>query len=157
MLCSTLLFNFIKFKGDNYENSNASFLFFLRNKDGFAPFFANIKQGQEQKAIYCYSSRGPTFGGGHDLYICNNPQVNQSRSNFGHSYQLPTGYVYGSEQAKNLLAGQYHFLTTEIEVFNWNLTLLLKSNKKMTLHYIYQFNFEVTPRKFITPQNWSTK
>ena len=118
MLCSTLLINFIKFKGDNYENSNASFLFSLRNKDGFAPFIANIKQGQEQKAIYCYSSRGPTFGGGHDLHICNNPQVSQSRSNFGHSYQLPTGYVKGSEQAKNLLAGQYYFLTTEIEVFN---------------------------------------
>jgi hypothetical protein len=66
----------------------------------------------------CISGWGPFFGGG-DLPICNNPQVNQqSSSNFGHTYQLPPGYVYNSEQAKNLLAGQYHFLTTEIEVFN---------------------------------------
>ena len=49
--------------------------------------------------------------------IVSNPQVRQSYSNFGDTYQLPPGYVYGSEQAKNLLAGQYKFLTTEIEVF----------------------------------------
>ena len=91
----------------------------MRNKDGLAPFIANIKQGHEQNAIRCYSSFGPTFGAGSDLHICNNPhQVRHSLSNFGHTYQLPTGYVYGNEQAKNLLAGQYQFLTTEIEVFN---------------------------------------
>jgi hypothetical protein len=66
----------------------------------------------------CNSGYGPRFGAGNDLRICNNPQVNQSCSNFGRTYQLPPGYVYDSEQAKNLLAGQYEFLTTEIEVFN---------------------------------------
>jgi hypothetical protein len=66
----------------------------------------------------CSSGYGPIFGGGHDLIICSNPQVNQSWSNFGHTYQLPPGYVYKSEQANNLLAGQYQFLTTEIEVFS---------------------------------------
>ena len=119
MLYSTLLINFIKFKGYSYKNSSSSFLFSLRNKDGLAPFIANIKQGQEKYAIYCCTGHGPNFGGGSDLYICNNPhQVRQSLSNFGYSYQLPTGYVYGNEQAKNLLAGQYQFLTTDIEVFN---------------------------------------
>jgi hypothetical protein len=66
----------------------------------------------------CHSGYGPTFGGSHDLRIFNNPQVTQSYSNFGYTYQLPPGYVYNSEQANNLLAGQYQFLTTEIEVFN---------------------------------------
>ena len=112
-----VMINFIKFTGSSYKNSSSSFLFSLQNKDGVAPFIANIKQGQGQNAICCSSGYGPTFGGGHDLYICNNPQVNQSYSNFGSSYQLPTGYVYGREQARNLLAGQYRFLTTEIEVF----------------------------------------
>ena len=88
------------------------------NKDNLAPFIANIKQGQEEDAICCHSGCGPIFGAGHDLRICNNPQTNQSHSNFGHTYQPPPGYVYGSEQANNLLAGQYNFLTTEIEVFN---------------------------------------
>ena len=103
----------------NYKHSTSSFLFSLRNKDGLAPFIANIKQGNEQYAIYCNSGYGTTFGGGHDLHISNNPhQVSQSYSNFGHTYQLPSDYVYYSEQAKNLLAGQYNFFTTEIEVFN---------------------------------------
>jgi hypothetical protein len=66
----------------------------------------------------CNSGYGPIFGAGHDLIIYNNPQVNQSSSNFGRTYQLPSGYVYNSEEAKNLLAGQNKFLTTEIEVFN---------------------------------------
>ena len=112
------MINFNKFKGGGvWKLSSSSFLFSLRNKDGLAPFIANIKQGKELHAIH--SSYGPIFGGGNDLRICNNShQVSQSYSNFGSTYQLPTGYVYGSEQAKNLLAGQYYFLTTEIEVFN---------------------------------------
>ena len=112
------MINFIKFKGSGvWKRSNSSFLFSLRNKDGLAPFIANIKPGQEKYAIYCYSRYGPIFGGGHDLCICNNShQVSQSNSYFGSSYQLPTGY--GSAQANDLLAGQYQFLTTEIEVLN---------------------------------------
>jgi hypothetical protein len=42
---------------------------------------------------------------------------NKSSSDFGSAYQLPPGYVYNTEQAKNLLAGQREFVTTEIEVF----------------------------------------
>ena len=100
------------------KHSNSSFLFSLRNKDNLAPYIANIKQGKEHHAIYCYFRGGPRFGGDYDLYICDNPQVNQSSYNmFGYTYQLPPGYVYDSEQAKNLLAGQYEFKTTEIEVF----------------------------------------
>jgi hypothetical protein len=98
--------------------SNSSFLFSLRNKDNLAPFIANIKQGQEPKAIVCHPSYGSVFGKGHDLVIRSNPQVNQSHSNFGDTYQLPPGYAHGSNQAKNLLAGQNGFLATEIEVFN---------------------------------------
>ena len=105
--------------GGGYKRSNSSFLFSLRNKDNLAPFIANIKQGMEGCAIVSNSGYGPIFGSGHELCIYNNPQANQSSfSNFGDTYQLPPGYVSGSEQAKNLLAGQFNFLTTEIEVFN---------------------------------------
>jgi hypothetical protein len=68
--------------------------------------------------VFCYSDYGALFGAGHDLRISHNPQVNQSYSNFGKTYSIPLGYVYESEQARNLLAGQYKFLTTEIEVFS---------------------------------------
>ena len=97
----------LEFLVNTYKQSNSSFLFSIRNKDNLAPFIANIKQGY-----------GPSFDGAHDLHICDNPHVNQSYSYFGHTYQLSPGYVQGSEQAKNLLAGQYQFKTTEIEVFN---------------------------------------
>ena len=111
------MINFIK--GNGHEHSSSSFLFSSRNKDGLASFTANLKQGQEQHATYCYTSYVRCFGAGSDLCICDNPhQVCQAYSNFGYSYQLPTGYVYGSGKAKKLLAGQYQFLTTEIEVFN---------------------------------------
>ena len=114
-----LYLNFTQLFSAAWKRSESSFLFSLRNKDNLAPFIANIKQGQEQNAIACNFSYGPLFGEGYDLRICNNPQKNQSsHSNFGHTYQLPPGYVYDSQQAQNLLAGQYQFLTTEIEVFN---------------------------------------
>ena len=78
-----------------------------------------MKPDQEQEAICCYAGYGPSFGRGRDLYIGNNPHGNhKSLSNAGSTYQLPPGYVHGSEKAKNLLAGQYQFITTEIEVFN---------------------------------------
>ena len=101
-----------------YKQSSSSFLFSLRNKDNLASFITKIKQGREHYAICCNSGYAPIFGGGHDLLICNNPQVNQSSSMFGHTHQLPLGYVEGSKQAKNILAGQYEFKITEIEVFN---------------------------------------
>ncbi|XP_028413827.1 E3 ubiquitin-protein ligase TRIM33-like [Dendronephthya gigantea] len=106
--------------GGNWRNSSSSFLFSLQNKDNLAlgPFIANIKQGQQQHAICCSSSYGPNFGSGPDLRICGSPNVNQSSSNFGNTYQLPPGYDCGSEQAYKLLAGQKSFITTEIEVFN---------------------------------------
>ena len=116
-LLQTLIINCV-LGGGVWKRSSSLFLFSLRNKDNLAPFIVNIKQGLEHCAIYCQSGYGPTFGGGLDLYICNSPQVNQSNSNIGNTYQLPPDYVYGSKQAKNLLAGQYQFLTTEIEVFN---------------------------------------
>ena len=102
--------SFLKFLEGRYKHSNWSFLFSLKNKDNLAPFIANIKQGREQNAIYCNSGYGPTFGGGHDLYISDNPQVNQSSySNCCYTYNV---------KASNYLAGQYNFKTTEIEVFN---------------------------------------
>ena len=108
----------LKFLESRCKQSNSSFLFSLRSKDNLAPFIANVKEGQEQSAIFCYFGCGPNFGAGRDLCIYNNPNVNKSYSKFGHTYQLPPDYVYQSEQAKNLLAGQFQFVTTEIEIFN---------------------------------------
>jgi len=65
---------------------------------------------------------GPTFGGGHDFYICDNSNtVNSSYSNFGYSFTITsTTYAYSSTQAQSFLAGSYNFKTLEIEVFARN-------------------------------------
>lgn len=121
------LFHIVKSINDSFLNllgecvdkySNSSFLFSLRNKDNITPFIAKMNKGDEKNAIRCDPRFGPVFGGGRDLCIYGNPQVSQSFSRFGCTYQLPTGYVYGSKQAKSLLAGQFQFITTEFEVFN---------------------------------------
>jgi hypothetical protein len=68
-------------------------------------------------AIYCNLSYGPTFGGGHDIYICSDSNSGGGMySNLGHSYNGSPDYFTGSQ----------NFLTSEIEVFKVNKT---NSNK----------------------------
>ena len=107
---------FISFSGNNYKQSNVSFLFSLKSKDNVPPFKAPVKN--HQYAILSRPSYGPTFGAGHDLYISNDSHANQqSYSDFGHTYQPPAGYFYDTQQTQSLLAGSYNFTTTEVEVF----------------------------------------
>ena len=71
-----------------------------------------------QYAIYTDYGYGPTFGGGHDIYIANNAHSNtNSYTNFGFTYQPPSGYSYSSSNTQALLAGSYSFTVSEVEVF----------------------------------------
>jgi len=101
---------------NNYSHDTRTFLFSLVNKNGKGP----LKIGNNttnKMSTYHATSYGPTFGGGHDLYICNQSDtVKSSYSNLGHSFKLPK-YAYGSNEAKSFLGGNYNFLTKEIEVF----------------------------------------
>ena len=66
----------------------------------------------QQYAIYCDSSYGPTFGDGHDLHISNDANTSSfSESNLGYSYQLPTG------QQSTFFTGAKNFNVTDYEVF----------------------------------------
>ena len=91
-----------------------SFLFSLRNHQNLAPFIANLAPGNEQYAIDCHPGQGPSFGGGHDIYIADNANGNRnSYSNLAGYYQVP----FGTRRRNTLLAGSYNFTPTEIEVF----------------------------------------
>ena len=91
------------------------------NKPGWAP----VKLPQTGKyssnrahSIYCGSSYGPTFGGGHDIRISNYASSNSnSYSNLGYTYSPPSGYSYGSTFAQTFLAGSYKFKPDEVETF----------------------------------------
>ena len=69
----------------------------------------SIKPDQVAYAIRCYSNYGPTFGGGHDIYICDNSNTsNSSNSYAGHTYNNVTYQE---------LTGTKNFKCLEIEVF----------------------------------------
>ena len=58
-----------------------------------------------------------TFGGGHDLSICNNcHESEESISNLGVTYCIPEN-IYSEEDIQSYLAGSNKFKVTEIEVF----------------------------------------
>jgi hypothetical protein len=72
----------------------------------------------KQKETLCDKSQLMVFGGGHDLsiYSCSDQREN-CYSNLGFSYRLPEGVQMESEKAKRFLAGEFLFLTVEIEVY----------------------------------------
>jgi len=93
--------------------SNA-FIFSLRNKEGLGPFKSMVTIPSH--AIYRSSSYGPTFGGGHDIYIANNANSNtNSFSDFGENnyYSAPGGI----QNKYKILAGTRYFTPDEVEVF----------------------------------------
>lgn len=88
-------------------------LFTLTNKHGIAPTqFRHGGNGNGANAAYLHVSYGPTFGGGHDIYIADNAaSSNSSYSNFPNAYQDTTGL------GQTLFAGAYNFTPTEVEVY----------------------------------------
>ena len=106
-----------------YRYDSQAFLFSLVNKPGWAP----VKLPQTGKysyynvrSIYDCSSYGPTFGGGHDIYIANYASSSSScYTNLGHTYSPPSGYNYSSTFAWTFLAGGSNdrFTADEVETF----------------------------------------
>ena len=86
----------------NYKNDPKAFIFSLDKK---------VKAySSNGNSIYCHTSYGPTFGGGHDLYIssgCLNN--NSSYNNTNNSYKIGGNYF---------LAGQNNFMCKEVEVYS---------------------------------------
>ena len=71
-----------------------------------------LRGTNNQNGICCKSSYGPTFGGGHDLYIASGANANSSSySNLGNTYQCPTN------ANSSFLVGGRDFSVNEIEVF----------------------------------------
>jgi hypothetical protein len=95
-----------------WQPSSNAFLFALQYPSGVAPVKMPVLQPQH--AIYGHASPyGPTFGGGHDIYVADNANSNSnSYTNVGHAYQLPAG-----QNAQTFLTGARNFEAAEMEVF----------------------------------------
>jgi hypothetical protein len=97
--------------GHKSDNSQMSFLFTLKNSRNSEP--RKFRLASAANAIYCHSSYGPTFGNGHDLYVSNGCDGNNSSyTNLGNGYVNDTGF-----EGKVALIGEYNFTVKEIEVF----------------------------------------
>ncbi len=97
-----------------YINDPNAFLFSLR-RDGVS-FKDKFTVKYAERALYGHPGDGPTFG--HDICIYNESNTKMgSFSNFGHTYNLPDGYIYGGN-ARDYFAGYWNkWITTEIEVY----------------------------------------
>lgn len=104
----------------SYQFDNKCFLFSAKNANGskMIKLDNNGPHHSNQYSVYNGGNYGPTFGGGHDLYICDNcASTTSSYSNLGHSYASPSGLSYGTTQVQSFLAGSYSFQVSEIEVY----------------------------------------
>ena len=90
-------------KSSGYIGGSNGFIFSLDNKE----IYYNKNSSYN---IYYDSSQGPSFGGGHDFYLCNNCYTdNSSYNNSDHSYQR-----YGK---KYVMAWTNHFYVKDYEVY----------------------------------------
>ena len=92
-----------------------AFLFALRCHAGLPPTKMPLSVAFNHHAMYCHSSYGPTFGGGHDLTVGpNTSQLNSQSSvtNVGSTYACPA-----AQNGKTFLTGAHNFQAAELEVF----------------------------------------
>ena len=101
---------------NEYIYDENAFIFSLRRLGNKNKLRFNVTS--PNNAIFGYYYYGPIFGGGHDIHVSDNSnQNNDSFSNLGSSYQLPSNIAHGSYEARSYLAGSYNWQTTEIEVY----------------------------------------
>ncbi|KAK8789848.1 hypothetical protein WA158_006628 [Blastocystis sp. Blastoise] len=93
-----------------YKHYSREFLFTLSNEHNIPPTQYNNTSGSN--AIYCNSSYGPTFGGGHDIYISNQCHSNTSSYSNPHSYSF-----YNTSQGSTLFANMSSFTVEDYEVW----------------------------------------
>jgi hypothetical protein len=99
--------------GSSYKSNAKSFLFLVKSPTLKHPI-GKCTQKNTSNSVYAYSAYGPVFGGGFDMYICNNYTTNSNYSNLGYTYDPPTTYT-GNKQ--HYLAGSYNFTVVDMEVF----------------------------------------
>jgi hypothetical protein len=99
-----------------YTTDPSAFIFSLRRSGISNNYKLMINSTTGTYAIYGYSSHGPIFGGGHDIYIRDLSNTNTGSYSRFLSYTEPT-YPSGSDSTTFLTGANGNWLTTEIEVY----------------------------------------
>jgi len=92
-----------------YQYSTNAFIFSLKNYYGYG-YFKNDINNNYQDSTYSYYNYGPTFGGGHDIYIADYANTNYNSYFNCHSYTSPHCNNY-------LWTGNNNVCPDEIEVY----------------------------------------
>ena len=92
-----------------YQYSTNTFIYSLKNNYGYG-YFKNDVNSYYQYATYSYYNYGPTFGGGHDIYIADNAGSNYNSYCNCYSYRSP--YC-----DNNIWTGSQYFNPGEVEVY----------------------------------------
>lgn len=107
--------------GTSLSRDPDAFIFSLRRNGVLNNVKLNVTKPSQSYAIFSLASSGPIFGYnvGFDFSICNEAdKYCKSSANIGQSYDVPEGYILGSDDTKNYLAGEdTDWLVIEIEVY----------------------------------------
>lgn len=88
--------------GASYSRAPDSFIFNLSQKKKY-----NLKDQMESNAVYRHNSYGPTFGGGHDLYLANSCRSNNNSYCNKSSYLTENVNLLGSGGSTNFQVSSY--------------------------------------------------
>ena len=94
--------------GGSYQYSTNTFIYSLKNYRGYGYFKNDVSSYQH--ATYDYYGYGPTFGGGHDIYIADNARYNSN------SYFYCSSYT-SSYCDNSIWTGGMYFSPGEVEVY----------------------------------------
>ena len=98
-----------------WKPAPGSFLFTLTNMHGIQPTKFPLKNENDKNAIYHRSDRGPSFGGGHDIFVSSGCDTETgSYGNFPYTYNDTTGKGKGVFSS---YTNTQNFQVQEIEVF----------------------------------------
>jgi hypothetical protein len=100
-------------QSSSYSYGSGAWLYVLDN-----PSHTPIKvmQTSGSAAVYNYSSYGPTWGSGHDMYFpsnCNSSSISCSTSSYS---QIATGYT--GYYSSSTMGGSSSFTVSEVEIFS---------------------------------------
>ena len=109
---------------DTYSTDTTAFIFSLRRNG--TTYNEKYMVQDATTAIKNWAGKGPIFGSYKGSLYCDiliNDLSNNTGgyADFGASYNLPLGYIWGSVNSRSYLAGSYQgWKTTEIEVFHYS-------------------------------------
>lgn len=106
-----LIICLIVLDSSGYQYSTNTFIYSLKNYYGYGYFKKDVNSNYEY-ATYSYYNYGPTFGGGHDIYVADWAGSNYNSYFYCHCYSYTSPYCDCS-----MWTGNNNFCPHDLEVY----------------------------------------